>query len=326
MSNVIAQRRLPIVSDDLLTDIWSGLSAHPKTLSSKYLYDARGSELFEQICETPEYYLTRTELALMQASVGEIAQALGPGVRLVEFGNGAGLKTRLLLAALEQPAAYVPVEISASALEGSCADLQRRFPNLPILPLQADFTAPLNLPAVRGGQQRTVLYLAGSTLGNFADNEAVVLLQQMRRAAGSGGAVLLGVDLKKDPALIHAAYNDAAGVTAAFTLNLLVRLNREFDADFRIHQFSHRARYQPIAGRIETDIVSRRAQRVRVAGRVFEFAENEAMRVEVSCKYDHADMQRLAAAAGLWVDRDWIDAKSYFALVLLGPATASRLD
>ena len=322
MSNVIAQRRLAVAPDDFIVDVWSGLAALPKSLPSKYLYDARGSELFEQICETPEYYVTRTELALMQTSVGEIAQALGPAVRLVEFGNGAGLKTRLLLAALDQPAAYVPVEISASALDASCADLKRRFPSLPILPLQADFTAPLSLPTVRGGQQRTVLYLAGSTLGNFPDSEAIVLLQQMRRAAGSGGAVLLGLDLKKDPTLIHAAYNDAAGVTAAFTLNLLARLNRELDADFRIDQFNHRARYQPVAGRIETDIVSRRAQRVRVAGRGFEFAENEPLRVEISCKYDRADMQRLAAAAGLRVDQVWVDANSYFALALLAPAIA----
>jgi len=302
---------------EFVADVWSGLSGRPKSLPSKYLYDARGSELFEQICDTPEYYLTRAELALMRSSVAQMAQALGPELRLVEFGNGSGLKTRLLLGALERPVAYVPVEISASALAGSCAELQREYPDLQILPLQADFTAPLRLPRAHRQPRRTVLYLAGSTLGNFPDAEAALLLQQMRKAAGPGGAVLLGLDLKKDPALINAAYNDAAGVTAAFTLNLLARINRELHADFQIEQFLHRARYQPILGRIETDIVSRRAQRVVVAGRGFDFAVDEPMRVEVSCKYDRADMQRLAKAAGLQMQQLWSDQQQQFAVVLL---------
>jgi len=302
---------------EFVADVWSGLSGRPKSLPSKYLYDARGSELFEQICDTPEYYLTRAELALMRSSVAQMAQALGPELRLVEFGNGSGLKTRLLLGALERPVAYVPVEISASALAGSCAELQREYPDLQILPLQADFTAPLRLPRAHRQPRRTVLYLAGSTLGNFPDAEAALLLQQMRKAAGPGGAVLLGLDLKKDPALINAAYNDAAGVTAAFTLNLLARINRELHADFQIEQFLHRARYQPILGRIETDIVSRRAQRVVVAGRGFDFAADEPMRVEVSCKYDRADMQRLAKAAGLQMQQLWSDQQQQFAVVLL---------
>jgi len=302
---------------EFVADVWSGLSGRPKSLPSKYLYDARGSELFEQICDTPEYYLTRAELALMRSSVAQMAQALGPELRLVEFGNGSGLKTRLLLGALERPVAYVPVEISASALAGSCAELQREYPDLQILPLQADFTAPLTLPRAHRQPRRTVLYLAGSTLGNFPDAEAALLLQQMRKAAGPGGAVLLGLDLKKDPALINAAYNDAAGVTAAFTLNLLARIKRELHADFQIDQFLHRARYQPILGRIETDIVSRRAQRVVVAGRGFDFAVDEPMRVEVSCKYDRADMQRLAKAAGLQMQQLWSDQQQQFAVVLL---------
>jgi L-histidine Nalpha-methyltransferase len=302
---------------DFAADVWSGMSCRPKILPSKYLYDARGSDLFEQICDTPEYYLTRTELAIMQESVADMAQALGPDVRLVEFGNGSGLKTRLLLAALERPVAYIPVEISASALAGSCAQLQRDFPTLQILPLQADFTAPLTLPRAHRAPTRTVLYLAGSTLGNFSESEAVALLQQMRRAAGASGAVLLGLDLKKDPVLIHAAYNDAAGITSAFTLNLLTRLNRELDADFQIDQFYHRARYQSILGRIETDIVSRCAQRVRIAGRAFDFAADEPVRVEVSCKYDRNDMQRMACLAGLQVQHIWTDSLERFAVVLM---------
>lgn len=321
MSVANAQRRGDSSPDnEFLADVWSGLSRRPKTLPSKYLYDARGSELFEQICETPEYYLTRVELALMQDSAAEIAQALGPDVRLVEFGNGSGLKTRLLLGAMPQVAAYVPVEISASALAASCSELQRDFPDLPILPLQSDFTAPLSLPKLPRQPRRTVLYLAGSTLGNFAEAEAIVLLQQMRKAAGAEGAVLLGLDLKKDAALINAAYNDNAGVTAEFTLNLLARMNRELGASFQLAQFSHRARYQSISGRIETDIVSRRAQRVSIAGRSFDFGADEAIRVEISCKYDRADMQRLAKAAGLRVQQVWSDQREQFAVVLLAPA------
>jgi L-histidine Nalpha-methyltransferase len=321
MSPAQARRlRAQSVPGVFLADVWQGLSAHPKTLASKYLYDARGSDLFEQICATPEYYLTRTELAIMQASVADMAAELGPQVRLVEFGNGSGLKTRLLLAALEQPAAYVPVEISASALTASCAELQHDFPALQILPLEADFTAPLPLPKPKQSVRRTVVYLAGSTLGNFPETAAVGLLQQMRRAAGCGGAVLLGLDLKKDPQRIHAAYNDAAGITAAFTLNLLQRLNRELGADFDLAQFQHRAVYQAEAGRIETDILSLRGQRVQIGGRAFDFAAGEALRVEVSCKYDRADMTRLAGAAGLRVQRVWTDPLQQFAVVLLLPA------
>lgn len=318
MLSINALNRADVDTNDaFIADIWRGLGARPKRLPSKYLYDARGSALFEQICDTPEYYLTRVELAIMQASISEIAHALGPDVRLVEFGNGSGLKTQLLLGAMQQPAAYVPVELSASALTASCIELQRHFPPLEIQPLELDFTLPLNLPPTRRAARRSVIYFAGSTLGNFAEAEATLLLRQMRCAAGPDGRVLLGLDLKKDPAVIHAAYNDAAGITAAFTLNLLVRLNRELGANFILEQFFHRARYQALGGRIETDIVSRCAQRVQVAGRSFEFAPFEAMRVEVSCKYDRSDIQRLASAAGLRLQQIWTDAEEHFAVVLL---------
>ena len=303
--------------DAFAADVHHGLSAKPKRLPSKYLYDARGSILFEQICATPEYYLTRVELAIMQARADAIAHVIGPNVRLVEFGTGAGLKTRLLLSALVHPVAYVPVDISGSALSASCAELQRRFPALAIQPLAQDFTQQLDLPQAPRIARRTVLYLAGSTLGNFPEPEAVSLLRQMRRAAGSDGLVLLGLDLKKDSRVLHAAYNDAAGVTAAFTLNLLHRMNRELDANFTINQFLHRARYCAIKGCIETDIVSRCAQRVHVAGRDFEFAAHETMRVEVSCKYGASDIQRLATAAGLRRLQIWTDAEKGFAVVLL---------
>lgn len=304
----------------MLAEVCAGLARSPKSLPSKYFYDARGSALFEHICATPEYYLTRVELAIMQQSADAIAAALGPGVRLVEYGSGYGIKTRLLLAALENPAIYVPVEISASALGLSCADLQQDFPSLDIQPLQADFSGPVQLPRTRVTPQRTAVWLAGSTLGNFNEPAAIALLKQMRTTAGREGLVLLGLDLKKDPTLLHAAYNDSAGVTAAFTLNLLARLNRELQADFDLGQYIHRARYNALAGCIETDIVSRVAQRVHIGGTCFCFAADEPMRVEVSCKYDAADIERLAEAAGLLLSQQWTDDQMQFAVVLLRPA------
>jgi L-histidine Nalpha-methyltransferase len=300
-------------------DVLAGLSRTPKRLPSKYFYDARGSELFERICEQPEYYLTRVELDIMQACGDEMAEALGPELRLVEFGSGAGLKTRLLLAALHSPVAYLPVEISPSALASSVAQLAEAFPRIDMQPVCADFTAPLVLPPARRTLRRTAVYFPGSTLGNFDGEEARALLRSMRALIGSDGAVLIGLDLKKDRAALEAAYNDAAGVTAAFTLNLLQRINRELAADFDLTGFRHRATYNTLAGRIETAIVSRVAQVVQVAGRRFEFAADEAIAVEISCKYAESDVQRLAGLAGLRVVQRWNDAETRFGVFLLQP-------
>lgn len=304
--------------DDLAGDVLAGLAATPKRLPSKYFYDATGSKLFERICELPEYYLTRTELAIMRGRATEMAAAIGPDVRLVEYGSGAGLKTRLLLQALEEPAAYVPVEISRSALVASVERLAAEFPAIEMLPVCADFTQPISLPTPSRPHRRTVVYFPGSTLGNFENAVALRLLRQMRELVGPGGAVLLGVDLKKDPAVIEAAYNDAAGITAAFTLNLLTRLNRELDADFDLDRFEHRAAYDTVAGRIQTDIVSRVAQQVRVAGRQVDFDADEAMLVEYSCKYHQGDIDSLAQRAGLDVEQCWTDPDGLFSVQLLG--------
>jgi L-histidine Nalpha-methyltransferase len=301
------------------SDVLAGLSRMPKRLPSKYFYDARGSQLFEQICEQPEYYLTRIELDIMQARAGEMAEALGPRLRLVEFGSGAGLKTRLLLAALADPVAYLPVEISPSALACSVTRLAEAFPALDVQPVCADFTGPLALPAPRRKAARTALYFPGSTLGNFDGDESRALLRAMRALVGDDGAVLIGLDLKKDRAELEAAYNDAEGVTAAFTLNLLQRINQELGADFDLDAFGHRAVYNTLAGRIETSIVSRIAQSVSVAGRRFDFAAGEAMAVEISCKYADADVARLAGQAGFRVVRRWTDAAERFGVFLLQP-------
>ena len=304
-------------TDDIRGDVLAGLSRQPRRLPSKYFYDAHGSTLFERICEQPEYYLTRTELAIMRQHLDDIAATLGPDVLLLEYGSGSGIKTRLLLEHLASPVAYVPVEISRSALMASVEQLGAAFPAVEMLPVCADFTEPFALPRPARAQRRNVVYFPGSTIGNFESREAIGLLRQMRDEMGEGGAALVGVDLVKDRATIEAAYNDAAGVTAAFTLNMLARFNRELGADFDLDGFAHRAQYNPMAERIETFIVSRREQDVHVAGQCFHFAEGEAMLVEYSCKYSPESFARLAAKAGLRVERIWTDAQRLFSLQCL---------
>lgn len=304
----------------MLADVCGGLRRQPKKQSSKYFYDARGSELFERICEQPEYYLTRAELELMQAHVAEMAAVLGPDVLLVEYGSGSAVKTRLLLEHLRDPVAYVPVEVSPAALADSLARLGPAFSQMQMLPLCADFTSDFRLPAVARRPSRTVVYFPGSTLGNFDTAEAVQLLCRMRTQIGPNGAALIGIDLKKDRAAIEAAYNDAAGVTAEFTLNMLARFNRELGADFDLDRFRHRARYNVLAGRIETHIVSSTAQQVRIDGENFGFGEDEAMLVEYSCKYSQDDFARIVGRAGLRVERVWIDAGKRFSVQCLRAA------
>jgi len=302
------------VDSSLLQLVQRGLGLKNKRLPSWLFYDARGSALFEQICAQPEYYLTGCELALMDEHAAEIADRLGPDVRLVEYGSGSGRKTRLLLQHLQTPVAYVPVEISEASLRGCVERLTAEFPQLPIQPLRADFSKPLRMPVAPRAARRTVIYFPGSTIGNFAAREAVELLRQMRKEMGEGGGILIGVDLKKDPVVIEAAYNDRAGVTAQFTLNMLARLNRELDTDFDLSEFAHRARYNPMAGRIETQLVSQREQQVRVGRLRIGFQAGEPIEVEYSCKYSLAEFAALAAKAGLAVEQTWTDARHMFSV------------
>ncbi len=303
--------------EDMRGDVLAGLARRPKRLSSRYFYDARGSALFEQICEQPEYYLTRAELALMRAHVRDIAGSLGPEVLLVEYGSGSGVKTRLLLQHLTTPVAYVPVEISRDALVDSVERLGREFPRVQMLPVCADFTQPLVLPRPHRPSRRSVIYFPGSTIGNFDAHEAAQLLRHMGMQMGENGAALVGVDLVKDATQLEAAYNDAAGVTARFTLNMLAHFNRELEADFDLDAFAHHAHYNPMAERIETSIVSRREQDVRVAGANVHFDAGESMLVEYSCKYSRTSFARLADRAGLRVERVWDDPGHRFSLQLL---------
>lgn len=300
-----------------LDDVLAGLAASPKSLSPKYFYDARGSELFEAICELPEYYPTRTELALMREHAPDMAARLGRDSLLIEFGSGAGVKTESLLHAL-QPAAYVPVEISAEALRASTARLAAGFPGLSIVAVCADYMQPLDIPGLdRIKASRRIIYFPGSTIGNLTPEEALLFLTRARGLAGAGGAMLIGVDLKKDPQQLHAAYNDAQGVTAEFNLNLLRRINRELAADFDLHQFRHVAFYNAAAGRIEMHLESLRAQIVTVSGRGFAFGAGERLHTENSCKYSVEEFRRLAQAAGFLPTQVWVDAGRLFSVHLL---------
>jgi dimethylhistidine N-methyltransferase len=307
-------------ASDLLRDALAGLSRSPKRMPSKYFYDHRGSDLFEAITRQPEYYLTRVEQALLDARMPAIAEAVGAGAHVVEYGSGSGRKTRQLLQGLHAPVAYTPVEISRAALEDTTARLSAAFPAIEMLSICADFTRPFPLPPPAHSPRRTLVFFPGSTLGNFTHDEAVRILAGMRQIMGPEGRVLIGIDLQKDPAVIEAAYNDAAGVTAAFTLNLLVRMNRELGSDFDLAGFRHHARYASERGRIETFLVSLRKQAVHIAGRRFPFEQDEAMLVEYSHKYSDGGFAALAAAAGLEVAEQWNDPSDWFGLRLLRPA------
>lgn len=300
-----------------LRDVLRGLRRRPKRLPCKYFYDETGSRLFEQICELDEYYLTRCELDLLGRHAGEMAEAAGPGAVLIEYGSGAGLKTRLLLDRLRAPAAYVPVDISGEHLRRSAERLVRRRPGLPVLPVVADFTRPFALPPVPAG--RRIIFFSGSTIGNFRPPEAVRLLAQMARLCGPGGGLLVAADRKKDRAVLEAAYDDRRGVTAAFNLNLLARVNRELGGDFALDRFGHRAFYDETHGRIEMHLVSLADQTARAGGESFVFARGEPIRTEYSYKYDPQGFADLASRAGLQAEREWTDAKGWFGVHWLTP-------
>jgi L-histidine Nalpha-methyltransferase len=307
-----------------LSDVIDGLTRFPKALPCKYFYDAAGSALFERICTLPEYYLTRAELEIMDRHAAEMASMLGPRVLLVEPGSGASLKTRLLLKHLDDPVAYVPVDISPSSLVAASGELLRAFTRLEVLPLCADFAEPFELPLPRRRADRTVAYFPGSTVGNFDPPQAVALLRRLGRACGTGGAVLIGVDLDKEPAPLEAAYNDAQGVTAAFNANLLRRINTELGADFDLDRFVHRAFYNEEHRRVEMHLESSIDQTVEVAGRVFRFRKGERIHTESSYKYPLAGFQDLAERAGFLVRRIWTDAALQFSVHLLTPVAWAR--
>jgi dimethylhistidine N-methyltransferase len=307
-------------------DVLDGLSAPKKTLPCKYLYDENGARLFETICELEEYYLTRTELSILEQNIGEIVALLGPKANLVEFGSGNCLKTRLLLDHLDQPASYSPVDVAHPQLLLCSARLAHAYPGLAIEPVCADYTRQFTLPAPPAGSGATTFFFPGSTLGNFEPEEAVQFLERISRLCGPAGGLLVGIDLKKSPQFLHAAYNDAKGVTAQFNLNLLVRVNSELQGGFDLDQFQHRALYNASAGRIEMHLTSCCEQTVPVDGHHFAFAKGESIVTEHSYKYTLNQFRRLAARAGFEVARHWSDERRWFSVQYLIPRRSEADD
>ena len=297
----------------MLEEVRAGLGKPQKELSPKLFYDARGCELFEAICRQPEYYPTRAELALMQKHARAMAGLLGRGCTLIEIGCGNSDKTRALLEEL-QPRIFVPVDIAREQLEASCVALAESFAGMRIIAVRADFAREIDLRVAELGTARRVLYFPGSTIGNFTPAEARAFLARWAPLLGPGGGALIGVDLKKPPAILDAAYNDAHGVTAEFNLNVLRHINRELGADFDLRGFRHRARYVPAAGRIEMHLESIKAQRATLDGRVIEFGAGETIHTENSYKYEIAEFQALARAAGFEPHTSWTDDDGLFSV------------
>jgi dimethylhistidine N-methyltransferase len=292
-------------------EVLRGLHSEPKTLPPKLFYDETGAALFEQICELPEYYLTRAELEILRARSGEIAALAGPRVALLEYGSGAGVKIRLLLDALVSPSAYVPIDISREQLGRVSRELAVEYPGVAIRPLNADYTLPLTVPPLPEGSRR-VAFFPGSTIGNFHPMEAAIFLGRVRRAVGKSGALVLGVDRRKSAATLNAAYDDAAGVTAKFNLNILARLNRDLHAHFDLRTFEHRAFFNSRASRVEMHLVSRIEQIVKVAGEPIYFDEGESIWTESSYKYDRGRLEELIETAGFRMRKLWTNRKRQF--------------
>src|SRR5215469_9181057 len=300
-------------------EVLQGLQDARKELPSKYFYDDVGSQLFEQICELDEYYLTRTELGIMQEQMQEIVALLGPHCLLIEYGSGSSTKTRMLLDALQDPAGYVPIDIAKEQLLRSVTALKLTYPALEVLPVCADYTSDFALPTPAKPVSRRIAYFPGSTIGNFDREPAKRFLQQIAKVC-MGGGLLIGVDLKKDFNILHRAYNDSRGVTARFNLHLLERINRELDANFRLDQFGHYAFYNPGQSRVEMHLVSLSNQVVRIGEIEIAFKLGESIWTESSYKYTVEEFARLARSAGFTVERVWTDPQQFFSVQYLKTA------
>ncbi len=306
---------------EFLRDLKRGLARQQKIISPKYFYDAQGSALFDRICDLPEYYPTRTELAILRKHAREIALHIGPHAEIVEFGSGSMEKVRVLLDALDRPQRYVPIDISESHLLDAAQRMRVAYPTLDVEPLVADYTQVLVLPPDVPPQGRRVGFFPGSTLGNFEPQDALRFMQMCGETL-AGGALILGVDLVKSPDLLHAAYNDAQGVTADFNRNVLVRANRELDANFQLDQFAHSAFYNAPYQRIEMHLVSTCQQTVSVGGATYRFAEGETLHTENSYKFTVASLRQLALRAGFTPGQTWTDSNHTFCLLWLDAPTS----
>ncbi|MFZ3176864.1 MAG: L-histidine N(alpha)-methyltransferase [Methylovirgula sp.] len=304
--------------DGFRSDVLAGLAQRQKTLPSRWLYDERGSELFEAITKLEEYYLTRTETAILNLHAPEIAEFCGKETVLLEYGAGAAIKTKILIDALEVPRLYVPIDLAEDFLEQTVARMRQNFPLLEVSPIVADFNTDFEIPS-RVPRHGRMAFFPGSTIGNLDRAETLSFLRRVRNHVGEQGGAVIGVDLKKDIPTLLAAYDDEQGVTAAFNLNLLTRVNRELGADFRLEQFVHEARWNDAESAVEMHLVSVGAQTVTIDGRSFRFAPGETIHSESSRKYDLEAFTDLAKRGGWRVGPIWADAEKPFALFALTP-------
>ena len=304
-------------SENFLEEVLRGLSLSPKSLPSKYFYDERGSMLFDKICGLDEYYPTRTEIGIMRKNSREMAESLGPGCAIIEFGSGSGIKIRLLLEHLMAPAAYVPVDISREHLLRASAELAKDFPCIHVLPVCADFSASFELPPPTGSAPRKAVYFPGSTIGNLVPGEARAFLRRTARICGEGGGLLIGVDLVKDTGALAAAYNDRKGITREFNLNILNNINRELGGNFRLDRFRHRAFFNSAHSRIEMHLESLEAQTVTLNEHEIHFTRGETIHTENSYKYSLSDFADLAEEGGFTVQRVWTDEGQLFSVQYL---------
>ncbi len=313
-----------LVTETFLDDVLVGLSRPQKSLPCKYLYDEQGARLFECICELEEYYPTRTELGILEKNIQDIARWLGSSSNLVDLGCGNGVKSRLLLEHLDRPASYLPVDVARTQLLECSARFSADYPGLQVQPVCADFTSDFDLPAPPANSGGTILFFPGSTIGNFEPRAAELFLQRMARLCGSTGGLLVGVDLKKSPQVLHRAYNDRQGVTACFNLNLLTRANRELGANFELAHFEHRAVFDKTASRIEMHLVSRRRQTVLIEDREFVFLDGESIVTEHSYKYTLSRFRQMTARAGFQRVCHWCDERNWFSVQYLRPSQDQR--
>ena len=303
--------------ESFLAEVLIGLRKPQKELPSKYFYDERGSQLFERICELKEYYITGIEASIMRSHIKEIVELIGPHVLVIEHGCGNCEKVRFLMDHLHDPVAFIPIDISQEQLVQVAKELDSIFPQLQVLPVCADYTSNFELPIPKRESKRTVVYFPGSTIGNFDPMPARHFLEHVANLCGSDGALLTGVDLKKDPAVLHDAYNDSQGVTAAFNLNLLERINRELGCDFQLDAFEHYAFYNPRESRVEMHLISQKNQAVHVDGETISFTRGESIWTESSYKYDLDEFEQIAAVAGFRVERVWVDEREWFSVQYL---------
>lgn len=308
---------LEIDEEDIAREVIEGLSREQKRLPCKLFYDSVGSRLFDRICELPEYYVTDAEVEILERQAKSIAARLGTGVALIELGSGSCTKVRLLLDELENPAAYLPVDVSAQHLALAAREVAKAYPDLDVLTVSADFTRPFELPPLPRRPRHRVVFFPGSTIGNFERADAVEFLRLMAELAETGGGVLIGIDLRKDPGVIEAAYNDSQGVTARFNLNILNVVNRQADADFLLHRFEHDAVYDEERGRIEMRLVSRADHEVSVGDQRFELRRGEHILTEYSHKYTFGEFAAMADEAGLRVRERWCDSEQLFSVQYL---------